>query len=163
MATSTDLLCTYLNDHLGGASTGVELAKQLQDEVAGTPDAAILGPLAAEITEDRDVLRELIEKLGSTQSPLKQAAGWMAEKVHRLAVSEPVVGDPHLSRLLTAETLSLGVEGKISLWSALREVVPSHPALAEVDLDALIARGRDQRHRLETARLGAVRRAFTAV
>lgn len=161
--TSTDLLCTYLNNHLGGAGTGVELAHQLVEEVAGTPDAQVLGPLAPEIEQDRDTLRELIEKLGSGRNPIKEAAGWVAEKAHRLAVSETVIGDHDLSTMLTAETLSVGVEGKIELWLALRELTPSYPQLAELDLDALIIRGRDQRSRLEAVRLGAARRAFGAV
>lgn len=158
--TSTDLLCTYLNNHLGGAGTGVELAHQLVEDLAGTPDAQLLGPLATEIEQDRDVLRELLEKLGSGRNPIKEAAGWVAEKAHRLAVSETIIGDPDLSTMLTAETLSIGVEGKIELWLALRELTPSYPPLGELDLDGLVVRARDQRSRLEEIRLGAARRAF---
>lgn len=158
--TSTDLLCTYLNDHLGGAGTGVELAHQLADDVAGTPAAQVLGPLATEIEQDRDVLRELVEKLGSGRNPIKEAAGWVAEKAHRLAVSETIIRDPDLSTMLTAETLSLGVEGKIELWLALQELVPEYPHLADIGLDALVVRARDQRSRLEVVRLAAARRAF---
>lgn len=162
-STSTDQLCSYLNDHLGGAGTGVEMARRLDEKVAGSPDAAALGPLAAEIEQDREVLRELVEKLGSAQNPVKQAAGWLAEKAHRLAVSDAVLGDRDLSLLLLTETLSLGVEGKATMWVALRAVVASYPPLAEVDLDGLVERARDQRRRLDEVRLAAARRAFTTV
>lgn len=61
---------------------------------------------------------------------MKEAAGWVAEKAHRLAVSKTVLGDPDLSTMLTAETLSIGVEGKVELWLAVRELIPSYPQLA---------------------------------
>lgn len=150
--TSRDLLGTYLNDHLGGASTGVELARQL-DEDGGTT-------LAKDIDQDRTVLRELIERLGAGRNPVKQAAGWVAEKAHRVAVSGPVTGDPALGLLLTAESLAVGIEGKAALWTALRELVPSYPQLADLGLDDLLARARDQRARVEAVRLDAARRAF---
>lgn len=161
--TCTSLLSTYLNNHLGGASTGIELARQLEADVAGTPDEATLGGLSGEIEHDRDVLADLIDAVGSEPDRIKQAAGWLAEKAHRLAVSDVVAGDAALSRLLTTESLALGVDGKLALWLALREAEPSHPKLAALDLDLLVERARDQRGRLEAVRLGAVREAFCTV
>lgn len=160
---ATDELGTYLNDHLGGASAGVEMARRLQSEVEGDRDAEILGRLAEEIEEDVETLRRLVERLGSSQNPVKQAAGWIAEKVQRLGVAEPITGSAHLTRLLMVESLSLGVEGKLGLWLALAEVVPAHPTLAEVDLSRLAERARDQRRRLEEVRLDVARRTFTTV
>jgi hypothetical protein len=55
-----------------------------------------------------------------------------------------VTGDPNLSRLLELETLIMGVKGKLSLWESLRASVASGPALAGVDLDALVRRADDQ-------------------
>jgi hypothetical protein len=62
--------------------------------------------------------------------------------------------------LLQAESLSLGVEGKLCLWRALIEVAPSYPELAAVDLRKLADRALNQRRRLEVVRLAAARRAF---
>lgn len=160
---ATDQLGTYLNDHLGGANAGVEMARRLQHEVRGGPDADLLGPLADEIEEDMGTLRGLIELLGGATNPAKQAAGWVAEKAHRLGVSESVTGSPHLTRLLEAEGLSLGIEGKLGLWLALAEVAPVHPELATADLPRLADRARDQRRRVEAVRLAAARRAFATV
>ena len=75
-------------------------------------------------------------------------------------MAEARTGSPHLTRLLQAESLSLGVEGKVSLWRALIEVAPSDPQLAVVDLQRLVDRALDQRRRLEVVRLAAARRAF---
>lgn len=159
---TTENLGTYLNNHLGGASAGVEMARTLQESAKGEPDAELLGPIAADVEQDLETLRGLVEMLGGTQSRVRQAAGWVAEKAQRLGVAAPVTGHPHLTRLLQAETLALGVEGKLALWLALSEVVSAHPRLADVDLPTLVERAHDQHRRLEAVRLAAARRAFAA-
>ena len=158
----TEQLSTYLNDHLGGANAGVEMARQLHKDVESEPDAEILGRLADEIEEDAESLRGLLEMIGITKNPVKQAAGWLAEKAQRVAVGELATGSAHLTRLLKVESLSLGVEGKLSLWLALMEVTAANPQLADIDLPRLVERARDQRRRLETVRLDVARRTFTA-
>ncbi|MCA1694958.1 MAG: hypothetical protein ABR615_06855 [Pseudonocardiaceae bacterium] len=158
--TTNNPLGIYLNDHLAGAHAGVEMARQLQDEIHKEPEAEVLGRLAEEIEEDLDTLGELVDTIGSTRHPIKQAAGWVAEKAHRLGVAETRTGSPHLTRLLQTESLSLGVEGKLCLWLALIEVAPSYPQLAAVDFRRLVDRAQDQRRRLEVVRLAAARRAF---
>jgi len=45
---------------------------------------------------------------------VKQAAGWLTEKVHRLGVDERLTRSPDLTLLLQAESLSLGIEGKLA-------------------------------------------------
>lgn len=160
---ANEQLATYLNDHLGGANAGVEMARELQKDVEGERDADLLGRLAEEIEEDVETLRALLEIIGITRNPVKQAAGWLAEKVQRVTVGEVVTGSAHLTRLLKVESLSLGVEGKLGLWLALMEVTAANPQLAGIDLPRLVERARDQRRRLETVRLDVARRAFTTV
>jgi len=160
---ANEQLATYLNDHLGGANAGVEMARELQKDVEGERDADLLGRLAEEIEEDVETLRALLEIIGITRNPVKQAAGWLAEKVQRVTVGEVVTGSAHLTRLLKVESLSLGVEGKLGFWLALMEVTAANPQLAGIDLPRLVERARDQRRRLETVRLDAARRAFTTV
>jgi hypothetical protein len=60
-----------------------------------------------------------------------------------------------LSRLLTLETLYLGVEGKCSLWRALKQVAHEYDAIASTDFDMLIKRAENQKSRLEQERLAA--------
>lgn len=158
---STEVLGTYLNDHLGGANAGVEMARQLHKRAADGPDALVLAELAADIEADRDELRALIERLGQSGHAVKKAAGWIAGKAHQLALNELVTGNAHLSMLLETETLALGVEGKQALWQALLAVAPTYPLLLETDLERLAARARDQRDRIEAVRLDGARRAFT--
>ncbi len=157
----TDVLGTYLNDHLGGANAGVEMARQLCERAGDGPDAGVLAGLAGDIDDDREELRVLVERLGHDRHRVKQAAGWVAGKAHQVAVGEALTGDEHLSMLLQAESLALGIDGKRALWDTLLAVGDRYPALAGTDLTRLADRARDQRVRLETVRLDAARRAFT--
>ena len=159
---AVDHLGTYLNDHLGGATAGAAMARRLEEAVRGTPYAAALGPIAKDIEEDLETLRGLVEEVGVGQNPVKQAVGWVMEKAHRVGAHERMTGSRGLSLLLQAESLGLGVEGKLALWLALMEVVADYPQLTTVDLPALAERARDQRRRLEIARLAAARAAFTS-
>ncbi|MGD9526865.1 hypothetical protein [Pseudonocardia sp.] len=158
-------LDVYLNDHLAGAHTGVEMARTLQREVAGEPDAELLGPIGDDVAADVETLRHVMERLGVRRNPVKQAAGWVAEKAHRIGVAASRSHGPDLARMLAAESLALGVEGKLALWVALSDAASAadRDRLADTgvpDLAGLADRARDQRRRLEAVRLAAARRAF---
>ncbi len=152
---------TYLNDHLAGAAAGSELASKISSEYAGTRFGPFLAELAREIEQDKATLEGLMERLGIQQSPIKQAAGWIGEKVSRLKLSETMTGDQDLKRLLEFEMLSLGIEGKLSMWRALIEVSDSHAELAATDLARLAKRAESQRANLEDHRLQVANEALT--
>lgn len=152
---------TYLNDHLAGSVTGSELAKKISSEYAGTQFGPFLAELAREIEQDKATLEELIQRLGIQRSPIKQGAGWIAEKASRVKMSETMTGSQDLKRLLEFETLSLGIEGKLSMWRALIEVSDSHSELAATDLASLAKRAETQRSTLEDHRLEIVNAALT--
>jgi hypothetical protein len=151
--TSANGLATYLNDHLAGAVAGSELANKISIEYADTPSGLFLAELARDIVQDKATLEELMERLGIQRSPLKQAASWIGEKLSRVKLSETMTGDRDLKRLLEFETLSLGIEGKLSMWRALISVSHSHVELAATDLAMLVKRAESQRSNLEDHRL----------
>lgn len=153
-------LDTYLNDHLGGATLGSELARQIWDRAEGTPLGAVMARVAPEIEEDRQSLVDLMGRLGTSENPVKQATTWVAEKASRIKFSGVTSGEPDLGLFMALETLTLGVTGKLALWTALEAVAADHPPLAATDLETLIARARSQREALERARLAAARRAL---
>jgi hypothetical protein len=153
-------LDTYLNDHLAGAMFGADLARQIAAQVQATERARRFADLAAEIEADRRTLAGLMDRLGTTANPVKQAVTWMTEKLSRVKLSGIGRGADELNLFMALETLSLGVEGKASLWRALRDVVDRYPALDATELDGLIARAEDQRRRVESERIDAGRRAF---
>jgi hypothetical protein len=96
------------------------------------------------------------------RSTLKRATTWLAEKASRVKFDEHLTGSAELSRVLELEAMSLGIEGKLSLWKSLKAVASADPRLAARDLDRLIARAREQLDGLEVRRLEAVTQAFGA-
>jgi|1185.fasta_scaffold26128_2 hypothetical protein len=128
-------LSIYLNDHLAGSTAGLELARRLHDD-----------SLAEEIEEDRETLMDVMRRLDVDRDELRLAIAWGAEKALRLKPG---------GHLHDAEALSLGVEGKLVLWVALRHARGDDPRLEGIDFDALIARARSQRERIEQERLRA--------
>lgn len=157
---SWELLGIYLNDHLAGASTGTELAKKLSQENAGTRYGDVLAELATEIGQDRATLAELMQRLNIERSTIKQAAGWITEKLTRVQFSDTLTGSADLKRLLEFETLSLGVAGKQAMWRVLGQVSDRYPELASTDFDALAKRAEHQRTRIEELRLDAASSAL---
>jgi hypothetical protein len=150
-------LDTYLNDHLGGAMLGSDLAEQIRDRSEGTPLGDKMAKIATEVEEDRQSLIDLMEALGTSRNPVKQASAWVAEKASRLKFAGWSSGEPEFGLFMAVETLALGVEGKLSLWKALKEVEGDYPALAPAELDNLIARAQSQRESLEGERISASR------
>ena len=155
------LLAIYLNDHLGGATAGVALARRALRSNRGSELGTFLEGLVDELEEDRRALRAVIEQLGMPQSRAKPALGVVAERVGRLKLNGQITGYSPLSRVLELEGLTIGIEGKASLWRNLRET-PAAERLRDVDLDELLARAERQQATLEPHRLEAVRRAFGA-
>ena len=158
---SDEALAAYLNDHLAGAAAGIELAEKLLDNNQGTELGQVMATLHADISEDRDALKELMRHLDLDRHPVKEAAGWMLEKVSRLRLNPAMTGSAELTRMQEAEALSLGIEGKLSMWLALKEAAATDRRLAVTDYDHLIERARGQRRALEPHRLAAAVASFT--
>lgn len=154
---------TYLNDHLAGAAAGSELASKISSEYVNTRFGPFLAELARDIEQDKVTLEGLMERLGIQRSPIKQTAGWIMEKISRLKLSDTMTGDQDLKRLLEFETLSLGIEGKLSMWRALIEASDSYPKLAIIDLAGLAKRAESQRSTLEDHRLQVANAALTGL
>ena len=158
-AMSTDPLATYLQDHLAGATGAVELLEMLVKEHGGKPLGEVAAKLLDEVREDQATLQSLAEKDGEGVSIFKDAAAWVGSKVGRVKLGRSAAGE--LGTLETLETLALGILGKLALWEALREAVPSRAELADVDLATLIARALWQHATAEGLRLEVARTALS--
>ena len=143
-------LSVYLNDHLAGSTVGVNLARRLAVERDSMRE------LAAEIVQDRETLLALMGRLGVREDRVKVALAKAAEQASRVKLG----ADRPLNRLEMLETLSLGVEGKLAMWEALKRSRAGVRDVGAFDLDALIARARSQRERLEGERMRAADAAF---
>jgi hypothetical protein len=153
------LLAIYLNDHLAGATVGVELARRLrasnrEDEDFGPP----LAELCAEIEADRATLERAMERLGIGRDRIKPAAAWVGEKLGRLKMNGQLRGYSPLSRLDELEVLCLGVNGKLRMWTALEHTLEDD--LPRFDFERLRERALRQRSALEELHLEAAVRAL---
>jgi hypothetical protein len=101
-----------------------------------------------------------MQRLGVEKTVVKQAAGRLVEKLGRLRMHQTVTGHPGLSRVLELEALIMGVNGKLALWRALREITTDDDRLAGVDLDDLIGRAQAQLGALEDLHRAAAAEAF---
>jgi hypothetical protein len=147
---------TYLNDHLAGSALALDLLAKMCSQNEGTEFGRLLTALEQEIAEDREALHQVMKTLDVTTDTVKQAGGWVLEKLTRLRFE--LTSSEELGRLMETEALSLGIAGKLAGWRALKE--SSHADLG-VDLDRLIERAQDQRRRLEPFRLEAARQVLT--
>jgi hypothetical protein len=150
-------LSIYLNDHLAAAVGAVQLARRAARQNRGSEYGEALARLAAEIDEDRHALQDLMKQLGVRGDRVKLVASVAGEKLGRFKLNGELTRYSPLSRLEELELLSLGVEGKLALWRALRANVD-----AAVDFDALIERATAQRRRLERLRVKAAAEALVA-
>ena len=137
---SGDRLEVYLQDHLAGATGGVELARRIASQNEGTAYGDVMAGLAGEIDEDREELKAIMARVGAGADRLKIAGAWAGEKAGRLKRNGTWLEYSPTSRLIELEGLSAGVTGKLRLWTALREIAPGRPDLDAAKLDNLIAR-----------------------
>ena len=154
------LLRIYLQDHLAGATGGVELARRARAANQGTTYGDPLARLADEIDADRRALEGIMEDLGFGADRAKNIAFWAAEKAGRLKLNGQLTGYSPLSRLTELEGLIAGINGKLSLWRSLLEVAPSQPKLDQERLQRLLERGEEQLKTVGELRTRAARDAL---
>jgi hypothetical protein len=156
------LLGIYLNDHLAGATGGVELARRMAGSHPDPGHRATLQRLAADVGQDRQALLDLMAVLGLPVRHYKLSAAWAAEKAARLKLNGRLLSRSPLSNLEELEMLRLGVEGKAAGWRTLRELADTDSRLNRDTLDDLMARAREQASLLEELRVRAAARLVKA-
>jgi hypothetical protein len=139
---ATHALEVYLQDHLAGSIAGRALAARV------APD------LALEIEEDQIILEALMNDLGIEPTRTKGLAVWIAEKLSRPKQPEG---------LFALEMLALGVQGKIALWRALKQIADTEPYVGALDLDHLIQRAQRQFDEVERERVRKADQLFGGV
>jgi hypothetical protein len=154
------LLGIYLNDHLAGATAGLELAKRSARSNREGELGEFLATLAGEIDEDRESLRAIMKRLEYGEDIPKKLTGWTAEKLGRLKPNGQLTGYSPLSRVVELEGLALGITGKLGLWKALHALASEEPRLDAAELDRLRERAESQRDGVERHRVRAAADAF---
>jgi hypothetical protein len=153
------LLAIYLNDHLAGATLGVELTKRSLRANRGNEFGSFLEAFLVEVEEDKRSLEALMAELGVRRSRFKRPTAVAAERIGRLKLNGRLTGYSPLSRVLELEGLTIGVAGKRSLWLNLRAAGVAD-RVRQVDLDRLLERADAQLARVEAQRAAAARIAL---
>ena len=152
-------LDSYLNDHLAGSISALELIAHWVEVHKGEPLGSFFVEIEREIKADQDMLRDVMRTLGVEESKVRQAAAWAAEKVGRARLM--IAGDEQgsLGLVLTLEGLIMGVTGKKLLWHALAAAKLSR--LNSYNFEQLQRRAEQQIERIEAERIRAVSQAFS--
>jgi hypothetical protein len=154
--TEPKLLGIYLNDHLAGATAGLELAKRLAGALHDTPAATELKRLADDITEERQSLIAMTRKLGFPVRRYKIYGAWLGEKAGRAKPNGRLIRRSPLSDVVELEAMRLGVIGKSAAWQTLRTLADRDQRLDKAELDRLLDQAKAQERTLEQLRVRAV-------
>jgi hypothetical protein len=151
-------LDSYLNDHLAGSVSALEVTAHWTHAQKGAPLGGFFGQIEAEIKADQDRLRDVMCCLGVGESKVRKASAWAAEKVGRARLM--IAGDEPggLGLVLTLEGLIIGVRGKELLWRALATL--NLPELKDFDFGELQNRAQQQMERMDAERLRAAQRVL---
>jgi hypothetical protein len=152
-------LDSYLNDHLAGSVSALELIAHWADLHKDKPLGVFFSQLDTEIRADQKVLRNLMHGLGVEESSLRQAGAWAAEKVGRVRLMIAGGEQGSLGLVLTLEGLIMGIVGKKLLWRSL--AAANLAELNGYDFRELERRAEQQIDRIEAERIRAVRLVFT--
>lgn len=140
----------YLNDHLAGATVGVELTRRMVQEHRQSPYGSDLENLATEISQDRQALLGLMAAFKVPVRRYKVGAAWAGEKIGRLKPNGRLRRRSGLSILIELEGLRLGVEGKALLWRTLLASAVHDPRVDADQLKKLLQRAQKQRELLDS-------------
>jgi hypothetical protein len=142
-------LAIYLHDHLAGARFAIGVLQDLGAQELNQDVKQCAMKLLPAVEADSSTLEEFAKKIGEGTSVIKDAGAWLAQKAGRLKLS---LNEP-FGMFEAIEMLSLGVLGKLALWTALESLRKAGHAFEALDLDRLIARAQDQHQLLEKLRL----------
>lgn len=152
-------LASYLNDHLAGSVSALELIAHWAHDQKGKSLGDFFAETEKEIKADQDVLRDVMRSLGVEESKVRKAGAWAAEKLGRARLI--IAGDEpgSLGLVLTLEGIIMGVTGKKLMWRAL--AAANLPQLNGYHFEQLQRRAQQQIERIEAERIRAVPEAFT--
>src|SRR5437762_7176623 len=151
-------LDSYLNDHLAGSISALELIAHWAEVHKGERLGSFFVEIQREVKADQDTQRKVMRNLGVDESKVRKAGAWAAEKVGRARLI--IAGDEpdSLGLVLTLEGLIMGVTGKKLMWASL--AAAKLPRLSSYNVEQLQRRAEQQIERIEAERISAVREAF---
>ena len=151
-------LDSYLNDHLAGSISALELIAHWAKAHKGEPLGSFFVETESEIKADQETLRDVMRTLGIEESKVRKAGAWAAEKLGRARLIIAGTESGSLGLVLTLEGLIMGITGKKLLWIAL--AAAKLPRLNTYNFEQLQRRAQQQIERIGAERISAVCQAF---
>ncbi|RPF20541.1 NAD-dependent epimerase/dehydratase family protein [Myceligenerans xiligouense] len=153
------LLGLYLSDHFTGATAGLERMEYMTRSYRDTPFHAELAEATEQLRGERELYRDLLDRLGVARHPHRQMAAWLGEKAGRLKLNGRVVRRSPMSAVFDAEFMRAAVAAKIGGWQTLRRQA-DEMGLDPEQLDELVDLARRQTEMLDRFHEYARERAF---
>ncbi|HEU5012771.1 MAG TPA: hypothetical protein VFT66_09520 [Roseiflexaceae bacterium] len=155
-------LATYLNDHMAGAVSAIELMDSFEAVYAGQAVGRFFAELRADVDADRQELEALMDRLHISQSRPRKVVAWLGEQATQLKLRLDDSTGGSLRLLEGLDFLVAGIEGKRALWIALHAASAEVPELQGMDYERLKQRAVEQRQRAEVVRREAAKVAFSS-
>lgn len=147
-------LASYLNDHLAGSVSALEVIDHFAEVHKGERLGAFFVEIEKEIKADQDALRDVMRTLRIPESKVRKAGAWAAEKVGRARLIMAGDESDSLGLVLALEGLIMGVTGKKLMWRSL--AATKLPRLESYNFEQLQRRAEQQVQRIEAERISAI-------
>lgn len=154
-------LAIYLNDHLGMMVGESQLIDRVSNENSGTEFGQFLVGYGTAVKEQQAVLRQTMERTEAAPSTVKEAVGWLAEKVGRLKLNDSLVQYTDLARLLETEGLMAAAALRRQLWTTLAAGDLTNVGVQDIDFGRLATETAQQVTELQNWHEHAVQRLFS--
>lgn len=132
----------YLNNHLAASNAGVHTFFHAAKHLTAYREE--LEDLAAQVTDDRDQLRDIMSALDVKEIKPLTLVGGTAGRVLRLRPSGRLLRRGPLSDLLELEALRDAVSAKLAGWYALKSTAERDGTPSVERIDRLIERAHAQ-------------------
>ena len=159
--TPARMLAIYLRHHLAASKGGLDLFERSARGQSSPEARRELRVLADEVTQDRQRLAAILQRLGIPRPRMAEILVSVSETVGRLKPNGTLIRRSPLSDVVELEALSAAVEAKRLGWVTLRVVSERDGRLDTADFDELIRRASDQQDQVELLRRQAVASALT--
>jgi hypothetical protein len=159
---SEPYLAIYMNDQLALGVLWREIARRSARENEDSEAGRALERVAEAIAEDVETFEGLMARLEVPRTRAKPMLAIAGERFGRLKLNGRLTSYSPLSRFEELDILLMGIDGKVVLWTNLRDHASLGQRLPDIDFDGLIDRARQQRTLLEPFHAEAGREALGA-
>lgn len=124
-ADATQRLVIHLNDHRAVIAGELAMAERSRSANEGTRLGHDLTTHIGQVSTDRDLVEDVIDRLGGSLDQLKIVGARAGELLGRLKLNGQLTGYSPLSRVVEIESLLATTHSRRTLWTTLATTGPS--------------------------------------